>query len=182
MASLIVDEEDVKQVKPLPNLDYKIVIGNSLLGVEKNLFNDAQFKRLEILKPQFFNETDRQTKARLKAQIEALIHELTNGRETFDFEIFFSEVFHAKGGFDVVIANPPYVRQEKIKEQKQSLKAEGYECYNGTADLLVYFYERGVKLLRSGGVLTFITSNKFYRAGYGRNCAAFLRANWPCNV
>ena len=51
--SLVVDEEDVKQVKPLPNLDYKIVIGNSLLGVEKDLFNDAQFKRLEILKPQF---------------------------------------------------------------------------------------------------------------------------------
>ncbi len=172
--SLIVDEEDVKQVKPLPNLDYKIVIGNSLLGVEKNLFNDAQFKRLEILKPQFFNETDRQTKARLKAQIEALIHELTNGRETFDFEIFFSEVFHAKGGFDVVIANPPYVRQEKIKEQKAALKAAGYECFSGTADLFVYFYERGVKLLRPGGALTLITSNKYYRAGYGKALRRFL--------
>ena len=98
--SLVVDEEDVKQVKPLPNLDYKIVVGNSLLGVEKDLFNDAQFKRLEALKPKYFDETDHQKKAELREQIEVLIHDLTNGREMFDFEIFFSEVLHWKGGFD----------------------------------------------------------------------------------
>lgn len=172
--SLVVDEDDVQQIKPLPNLDYKIVVGNSLLGVEKNLFNNAQFKRLEELKPRFFNESDRRKKEQCKTQIEDLIHQLTDGKETFDYEIYFSEVFHAKGGFDVVIANPPYVRQEAIKELKPALKAAGYECFTGTADLLVYFYERGVKLLHGGGALTLITSNKFYRAGYGEKLRGFL--------
>ena len=77
-------------------------------------------------------------------------------------------------GFDVVIGNPPYVRQEAIKELKPALKAAGYECFSGTADLLVYFYERGVKLLRAGGTITLITSNKFYRAGYGEKLRCFL--------
>jgi hypothetical protein len=90
--SLVVDEEDVHQIKPLPNLDYKIVAGNSLLGVEKNLFNNEQFMELETLKPKFFDESNRTKKAEYKRQIEKLIHELTNGRETFDFEIYFSEV------------------------------------------------------------------------------------------
>ena len=74
--SLVVDEDDIQQgasapchIKPLPNLDYKIVCGNSLLGVEKNLFNFNLFNELEKLKPQFFNETsptkNRITKNRL---------------------------------------------------------------------------------------------------------------------
>ena len=173
--SLVVDEEDVKQVKPLPNLDYKIVIGNSLLGVEKDLFNDAQFKRLELLKPQYFNETDRQTKARLKAQIEALIHELTNGRETFDFEIFFSEVFHAKGGFDVVIANPPYVSVEKFARTAQQTEwKRRFKTFAARGDIYCFFYERGLGLLRDDGVLTFISSNKFQRAGYGQGLRQLL--------
>ena len=95
-------------------------------------------------------------------------------RSTFDFKIVFSEVFHRNKGFDVVIANPPYVRQEAIKELKPALKAVGYECFTGTADLLVYFYERGVKLLRGGGTIALITSNKYYRAGYGEKLRGFL--------
>jgi hypothetical protein len=172
--SLVVDEEDVRQIKPLPNLFYKIVTGNSLLGVKKTLFNQQLFRRLEELKPRYFDEPDRDKKARYKQQIEHTIHELTNGKEAFDFAIYFSEVFHQRGGFDVLIANPPYVRQEKIKELKPELKAAGYECFNGTADLLVYFYERGVKLLRPSGAIALITSNKFYRAAYGQALRAFL--------
>src|SRR5256886_12204455 len=108
--SLVVDEEDVKQIKPLPNLFYKIVTGNSLLGVEKTLFNQKLFRRLEELKPRYFDEPDKDKKRRYKQQIEHTIHELTHGKQAFDFEIYFSEVFHRKAGFDVVIANPPYGR------------------------------------------------------------------------
>ena len=174
--SLVVDEDDVKQIKPLPNLDYKIVCGNSLLGVEKNLFNADLFERLEKLKARHFDATDRPQKEKIKREIDELIHELTNGKEAFDFEIYFSEVTDKKrrGGFDVVIGNPPYVRQESIKELKPALKAAGYECFTGTADLLVYFYERGVKLLRGGGTIAIITSNKYYRAGYGEKLRGFL--------
>ena len=77
-------------------------------------------------------------------------------------------------GFDVIVANPPYVRQEAIKDFKPLLKAQGYECFEGVADLFVYFYEKSVKLLRPGGVLSFITSNKYYRAGYGEKLRGFL--------
>lgn len=76
-------------------------------------------------------------------------------------------------GFDVIIGNPPYVRQEEIKEFKPAFK-ELYECFTGVADLYVYFYERSIKLLRTGGVLTFISSNKFFRSGYGEKLRAFL--------
>ena len=106
--SLVVDEDDVKQIKPLPNLDYKIVVGNSLLAVEKTLFNKELSERLEELKPKFFDATDRKVKSGYKREIDRIIQELTSGKEDFDFEIYFSEVFHAKNGFDIVIANPPY--------------------------------------------------------------------------
>lgn len=77
--------------------------------------------------------------------------------------------------FDIVIGNPPYVRQEEIKELKPLLKdVYKYECYTGTADLFVYFYERSVKLLKPHGVLSFITSNKWYRAKYGENLRLFM--------
>lgn len=94
-------------------------------------------------------------------------------RPFFLWHLFFQDVF-TQGGFNIVIANPPYVRHESIKEQKAALQAEPYECYDGTADLLVYFYECAVKKLRAGGALTFITSNKFYRAGYGEKLRGFL--------
>ena len=164
--SLVVDEEDVKQVKPLPNLDYKIVVGNSLLGVEKNLFNNEQFKRLEALKPKFFNETDRKVKAALKKQIEDLIHDLTNGRETFDFNIYFSEVCHPRGGFDIVLANPPYgllnKRQNKHKSVVLSkLELQHYKtapeyapARGGMINIFRLFIVRSINILRKGGCLS----------------------------
>lgn len=77
--------------------------------------------------------------------------------------------------FDIVIGNPPYVRQEEIKELKPLLKdVYKYECYTGTADLFVYFYERSVKLLKPQGALSFITSNKWYRTKYGENLRMFM--------
>ncbi len=106
--SLIVDEEDFHNIKPLPNLDYKVVCGDSLLGIEKNLINVNLFNQLEKLKTQYFNETNPVRKQKLKNEIDKLIYEITNGHKEFDFEVYFSEVFHEKGGFDIVIGNPPY--------------------------------------------------------------------------
>jgi adenine-specific DNA-methyltransferase len=91
----------------------------------------------------------------------------------FQWQLHFHDVFQEKGGFDIVIGNPPYVRQEEIKELKPALQIE-YECYAGTADLFVYFYERAFQLLRSGGSLAYITSNKYMRSGYGEKLRQFL--------
>jgi len=78
-----------------------------------------------------------------------------------------------ESGFDIVIGNPPYVRQEQLKHLKERFK-EHYECFTGTADLYVYFYEAGVKLLRTGGTFSFITSNKWFRSGYGEKLRGWL--------
>lgn len=79
-------------------------------------------------------------------------------------------------GFDIVIGNPPYVRQEQLKHLKDRFK-QHYACFTGTADLYVYFYEAGIKLLRNGGTFSFITSNKWFRAGYGEKLRAWLAQN-----
>ena len=95
-----------------------------------------------------------------------------NSITEFDFNEEFSEVF-AKGGFDVVIGNPPYVRQERLKDIKTILE-EKYSTYIGTADLYCYFYELGIRLLKTGGVLGYITSNKWLRINYGKSIRKML--------
>ena len=95
-----------------------------------------------------------------------------NSITEFDFQEEFSEVF-AKGGFDVVIGNPPYVKQERLKDVKHVLE-EKYLTFMGTADLYCYFYELGINILRSGGILGYITSNKWLRAKYGTNIRQFI--------
>jgi len=172
--SLVVDEERYDSIQPLPNLDYKIVQGNSLGRVEKDLFNERFFVQLDELKRRYFDETHPREKAKLRAQIDQLIDLLTNGKQAFDFEIYFHEVFEDQGGFDVVIGNPPYVRQERLRELKPLLKANFPDVYTGTADLYVYFYAQGIEILQERGVLAFISSNKFMRAGYGKKLRAFL--------
>ena len=95
-----------------------------------------------------------------------------NSITEFDFNKEFSKVF-SKGGFDVVIGNPPYVRQESLKDIKSILE-EKYATYIGPADLYCYFYELGIRLLKTGGVLGYITSNKWLRINYGKNIRKML--------
>ncbi len=173
--SMIVDEGDFYNIKPLPNLDYKVVCGNSLLGVEKDLFNQSAFSKLEKLKPQYFNETNPTKKQQLKNEIDKLIYEITKGHKEFDFEVYFSEVFHQKGGFDIVIANPPYVRQERIKYIKPVLQKAGYRVYNSTSDLYTYFYEKAWQISKQNGFICFISSNKWMRAKYGEKLRKLLK-------
>jgi hypothetical protein len=71
-----------------------------------------------------------------------------------------------EGGFDVVIGNPPYVRQESLSAYKSYFGLH-YEAYDGVADLYAYFMERGVQLLRDGGLFSVIVSSSFLRATYG---------------
>ena len=184
--SLVVDEEDYETIKPLPNLEYKIVCGNSLLGVEKDLLNHKLFHELETLKPQFFEETNPGKKQALKDRIDNLIKQITNNDEHFDFEVYFSEVFHDKacsergrrGGFDVVIANPPYVSAIEFatlynESERQNLNSL-FESAKGTYDLYVLFLEKGIRLLAKKGVLTFINPNKYLSARYALALREFI--------
>ncbi len=80
-----------------------------------------------------------------------------------------------EGGFDVVIGNPPYIRQEDLKPIKPILEKQGYEVYNSTSDIYTYFYEKGWQVLNGNGHLTFITSNKWMRAKYGEKLRKFFK-------
>jgi hypothetical protein len=90
----------------------------------------------------------------------------------FDWQAEFPQVMKA-GGFDVVIGNPPYVRQESLKDQKEYYQSR-YAVYQGTADLYAYFIEKGISLLRPGGVFSYIVANKWMRANYGKPLRKFL--------
>jgi len=160
--SLVVDEEDIKQIRPLPNLDYKIVCGNSLLGVERNMFNNELFNKLEELKPLYFNETNAKKKQVYKKEIDDLIGKITHDKQKFDFEVYFSEVFHQKGGFDVVISNPPYneLRDLTSKEQGDYRSSSYYKhAHGGRDNLFQFFYPLAISISKKSGILCLITQN-----------------------
>ena len=179
--SLAVDYEgDIPE--PLPNLDYKVATGDSLTGPvpeppdeqirhEDQLIQQIQEHQAEYLVTHIDTEKQRlrENIADLKGQLQAW----QANADEFVWQVEFSEVFQ-EGGFDIVIGNPPYVRQELIRPIKPALKRLFPEVYTGTADLYVYFYKRGCELLRVHGVLTYISSNKFLRAAYGKKLRAFF--------
>lgn len=117
-------------------------------------------------------------KSTLRERAEESVRVVASAREhllyhtPFHWQVAFSGVWESwddaerSGGFDAVIGNPPYVRQELIKEQKPALKRAYPKTYSGTADLYVYFYEQGLRLLRPGGRLSYVVTNKWLKAGY----------------
>ncbi|MBF2058604.1 MAG: Eco57I restriction-modification methylase domain-containing protein [Cyanobacterium sp. T60_A2020_053] len=100
-------------------------------------------------------------------------------RHGFEWRFEFPEVLNNNGdfiGFDMIIGNPPYIRQEEFSQLKPLLKNK-FLIYNAIADLLTYFVELGYHLLKSDGVFQFIISNKFTRANYGKQMRNFLLNN-----
>ena len=167
--SLVVDEEERDNIQPLPNLDYKIMQGNSLLSIKQDIFNEALFRWLEKLKLLYFNEASNEKK-HIREQIDATIAKIVDEHEEFDFEVYFSEVFHEKKGFDVVIANPPYISALEAKKtiapnERMQYKNRFYTA-KGAYDLYVLFFELGINILRSNGTITYISPSKYLSARY----------------
>jgi type I restriction-modification system DNA methylase subunit len=108
--------------------------------------------------------------------------QLARRKHIFHWELEFPDIFFdeqglplgARAGFDVVIGNPPYVRQEQLSADKPYLR-EHYEVYHGVADLFVYFFAQGLRLLRQGGHLTYISSNAWLRAEYATPLRRHIR-------
>jgi len=160
---------------PLPNLKYKIEAGDSLIapspattGVIRHEFiSQFRQKKAEYMRTHEGSKKQKleQEINELKTQIALITHGSTQVAG-FDWAVEFAEVF-ADGGFDIQVANPPYVRQELIKHLKPTLQKVLSGCYTGTSDLYCFFYARALQLLKSGGMLTFISSNKWFRAKYG---------------
>ena len=238
--SLVVDEEDIKNIKPLPNLDYRIMQGNSLIellsteslvgtmdhkrtGLVKELkiskdelFNitiptqkenkrreidilmkklfeydrDSQIKRLQddilaVKSQQRLFEDDKNKKEdekkirEIKSRIEKIKNiDIPGPTEHFEWNVNYSEIFQEKGGFDVVIANPPYVQlQDKSKITTIELnkyKSQNFETFEASADIYCLFYEKGSCVLKKDGFLIFITSNRFCFTNYGKSARQYL--------
>ena len=282
--SLIVDEEDIHKIKPLPNLDYKIMCGNSLLdefeevklfderllgeikkedyseeinsieenigklyeelgmittgkkkdygmsngikreidklkkkkqklmatpqkeGVYGSLFeaqrikeSQKKLKQLQALHKQFFNEHNRRNKIELRAEIEKRDWEFIEetlkeqgneeARKKFEqikkarskpfflWKLYFSDVFQENGGFDIVIANPPYVSSWNMGNDYKDYYLNHFKSAVGHYDLYVLFFEKALNIIRNRGVLFFITSNKYMSQGYGKGIREIFLQN-----
>jgi hypothetical protein len=245
--SLVLDMWDPRSVEPLPNLDFRIVAGDSLVdrageivfaeslggrlqarirtpAIERQERYIAQWRRefeatqenpaqLRVLRDKIIHAyqeiirlqvTAELEQAREEARIAAAragvttraslqnaakkaharvtsLEELAQSQtvdaryqKPFLWPVAFKEVFD-DGGFDLVLANPPYVRQEKLSASDQSTYESAFpDVHASTSDLYVYFYARALQITRPGGWLSFITSDKFMRADYGAGLRQLL--------
>jgi hypothetical protein len=180
--SLVIDYDGPGDPPPLPNLAFKIVCGDSLLApdpqVATTLFREQVHRQVTELvrrKGEFMREVG-ERKRKVERQIkntEAQIREWLSydlaptPTGSVDWRVRFAEVFDARGGFDIVLANPPYVRMELFRDIKPTLRKNYPLTHSDRADLYVYFYDRALQLLHPDGMLVIISSNKWLRANYG---------------
>jgi len=149
--------------------------------VTKNLFGvDINAESVEITRLALWLKTARNQHRlqNLEASIKIGDSLIDDGKWTerpFDWRAAFPDVF-ARGGFDVVIGNPPYVRMEFIKKFKPYLE-EHYVVADDRTDLYAYFFEQGIRILKDGGRLGFISSSTFFRTGSGEKLRTFLGDN-----
>ncbi|MFP5274489.1 Eco57I restriction-modification methylase domain-containing protein [Coleofasciculus sp.] len=175
---------------PLPNLKFKIEVGDSLIAPNpqagSGMFRDELINRYRETKGAYLKAHSGGEKLSLEQEIQRLKGEialLTHGSiqvSGFDWAVEFAEVM-ADGGFDIQVANPPYVRQELIKDLKPALKQVYPEVYTGTSDLYCFFYARALQLLQAGGMLAFISSNKWFRAKYGEKLRGYIAETCQVN-
>ncbi|MGD0281432.1 MAG: N-6 DNA methylase [Dissulfurispiraceae bacterium] len=216
--SLIVDE-DSKDIKPLPNLDFKFVTANSLIDLGYDEFvHRMQSKKngglllisnfikdlnaLKAVRQKYFDPSLHQNeKDKLKKEFNGIKDDLFGmaleliKQKLLDAEFsnkitewdpfddsksapFFNKgwMFGVEAGFDIVIANPPYIQIQNFsgKSEQKAWETQKYATYVKTGDVYCLFYEKGFNLLQSNGVLTYITSNKWMRANYGKALRKFF--------
>ena len=162
-------------IEPLPNLSYKLTVGDALINFPDNYFKDSitvpKLKKLLkatiVDKHKYFRTTDTKQKKKLKNDIDSRINncisemqESLGSLATFDTRINFWEVFADQSGFDIVIGNPPYVsNKDRDAEYKKKLK----QCYVFADDLYSHFTFFAQKVARDKtGVFAFITSKTFW--------------------
>ena len=168
--------------------DYLLKIkGNLRTQISQNDRKIVHKRQLErelgnLLAPQLFEISKKEQAQRNKQakelqskidKIQAEVDEIQNNKMfigAFEWRIEFPEVLDEDGhfqGFDCIIGNPPYIQLQKMGADANALQKMNYETFERTGDIYCLFYEMGMKLLKTGAMLSFITSNKWMRAGYG---------------
>lgn len=189
-------------VRSLPNLETKFVAANTLIGLDKphNLFYTETIikleERIKHIRHKYFLSTtrneklkyqkeDKQLRLNLSTELKniGLSEESSNRIAQFDifdqnhFANWFDPewMFGVTDGFDIVIGNPPYIQLQKDGGKLAKLyEKQHYQTFARKGDIYTLFYEKGMQLLKQNGILSFITSNKWMRAGYGEKTRLFF--------
>jgi len=198
-------------IRSLPNLETKFVAANTLIGLDKpqqlairNLTIQQKEDELKLVRHQYFTANTRKKKIDLQKQDKQLRKEIaqllkadgwqTNTAEqiaSFDpydqnhFANWFDPewMFGLNAGFDIVIGNPPYIQLQKDSGKlAKAFENKGYKTFERTGDIYSLFYEKGLQLLKNKGILAYITSNKWMRAGYGKSTRAFFCQHNPLKL
>ena len=178
--------------EPLPNLDFKIARGDSLLAPDPSAANYGDMfrhrarraaDRLADLKARHVSAVGGD-KSALKEEVESVQRTLADALAdspapagATDWRVEFAEVF-ARGGFDIALANPPYVQLQKDGGRLRNLyKGAAYRTFSARGDLYQLFYERGCQLLAPRGLLAYVTSNSWMKARYGAPLRRYFAEN-----
>jgi len=162
-------------------------IDKSLEGYENRLLIEIAGleatlnRKKELL--QNTSKTEKEIESRKKlltqkgdARKKLLDFEHTDERPYFLWHLFFMDVFE-KGGFDVMIGNPPYIQLQKMGKEADILQSENFDTFKRTGDIYTLFYEKGINLLKNLGVLSLITSNTWMRTKFGEGLREFFITN-----
>lgn len=199
------DPADNFGIRPLPNLEAKFVAANTLIGLAKKdatLFDTDAIKEkeqaLKLAKHKIFSAKTIRTKRKYRQLVKDLRHELANmmektgavgceeARQLASWDMFDQNasssffdpqwMFDVKEGFDIVIANPPYVllQNSDISIETQNNLKETYCVAQYKVDLYHLFIERGGKLLDKNGFLCYITSSTFLTNTYTEKLRQFM--------
>lgn len=192
--SIIVDEDVTDgRIEPLPNLDFKFVCANTLIPLDhsEGLYDTLNVDQLIEIRDEYFRARKYTRKQELREKFSVLIKgKGMNGMfaserekqlktyQPFNAEnsaLFFDSrvMFGMVDGFNIVIGNPPYISHDKFQLPEEVLN--GYRSYQPFADLYCYFFELAILLTqKKHGVVSFITSNSYIKAEYGKGLRKLL--------
>lgn len=160
-------------------------IDKSLEGYENQLLieiaglESTLNRKKDLLQNTVKTEKEIETRKKLleqkgEARKKLLDFEHTDERPYFLWHLFFMDVFE-RGGFDVMIGNPPYIQLQKENGYLANLyEDKGFETFTRTGDIYMLFYEKSIGVLKPKGIITFITSNKWMRTDYGKKLRLFF--------
>ena len=156
---------------------------------KKLRLNKCRAELVNLLAPQLFEMSKKEQKDWQKrvdavkkeiAELESYFEEINSNKiylGAFEWRIEFPEVLDADGnfiGFDCVIGNPPYIQLQSMGTDADVLERMKYKTYVRTGDIYCLFYEQGMNLLKPNGCLCYITSNKWMKAGYGKELRQYF--------
>ena len=156
---------------------------------KKLKLNKRRAELVNLLAPQLFEMSKKEQKDWQKrvdavkkeiAELESYFEEINSNKiylGAFEWRIEFPEVLDADGnfiGFDCVIGNPPYIQLQSMGTDADVLERMKYKTYVRTGDIYCLFYEQGMNLLKPNGCLCYITSNKWMKAGYGKELRQYF--------